>query len=324
MVAPSILPEIVSDAKRDGAALEAVSDDVDLINKVKGIKDTERRKSIDKNVGTKKDGRNAHARAEVDKDDMFRNYLDACERVKSFYREQHTKQTVAFNLAARVKYNSTVRAKMGIWQALEKLNTLIDESDPDTELSQIEHLLQTAEAIRRDGKPRWFQITGLIHDLGKLLYFFDAPGQWAVVGDTFPIGCAFSDSIIYPETFADNPDDGHPIYSTELGIYTEHCGLDSVMLSFGHDEYLYQVLKRQSSLPEEALAMIRYHSFYPWHREGGYKYLMNEKDHEMLNAVKEFNPYDLYSKADLPPNVDELKSYYLDLIKEFFPKEIEW
>ena len=28
-------------------------------------------------------------------------------------------------------------------------------------------------------------------------------------------------------------------------------------------QYLYNVLKGQSSLPEEALAMIRYHSFYP-------------------------------------------------------------
>lgn len=75
---------------------------------------------------------------------------------------------------------------MAIWEAMEKLNTLIDESDPDTSLSQIEHLLQTAEAIRRDGKPRWMQVTGLIHDLGKLLFFLNAEGQWDVVGDTFP------------------------------------------------------------------------------------------------------------------------------------------
>jgi predicted HD phosphohydrolase len=30
-----------------------------------------------------------------------------------------------------------------------------------TSVSQIEHLLQTAEAIRRDGKPEWMQV-GLI------------------------------------------------------------------------------------------------------------------------------------------------------------------
>ena len=30
--------------------------------------------------------------------------------------------------------------------------------------------------------------------------------QWAVVGDTFPLGCRFSDTIVYPELFAENPD----------------------------------------------------------------------------------------------------------------------
>jgi inositol oxygenase len=53
---------------------------------------------------------------------------------------------------------------------------------PQTTLSQIEHLLQTAEAIRRDGKPEWMQVTGLVHDLGKLLFLFDSEGQWDVVG----------------------------------------------------------------------------------------------------------------------------------------------
>ena len=78
---------------------------------------------------------------------------------------------------------------MGIWEAMEFLNTLVDDSDPDTDLSQIEHLMQTAEAIRADGHPRWFILTGLIHDLGKILCLWGEP-QWAVVGDTFPVGCA--------------------------------------------------------------------------------------------------------------------------------------
>ena len=72
---------------------------------------------------------------------------------------------------------------MSIWEALEYLNTLVDDSDPDTDLSQLEHLLQTAEQIRRDGHPRWFILTGLIHDLGKILCLWGEP-QWAVVGDT--------------------------------------------------------------------------------------------------------------------------------------------
>jgi inositol oxygenase len=190
-----------------------------------------------------------------------------------------------------------------------RLNTLIDASDPDTSLSQLAHLLQSAEACRRDGKPRWMQLTALIHDLGKLLFFFGAQGQWDVVGDTFVVGCAFPAGIIYPETFAGNPDAKDPVYSTRLGIYTEGCGLENLMLSWGHDEYLYRVVRHQSTLPEEALAMIRYHSFYPWHREGAYAEFMapDGRDARMLAAVREFNRYDLYSKSDEVPEVEELK-----------------
>ncbi len=90
------------------------------------------------------------------------------------------------------------------WAALEFLNTLVDESDPDIELPQISHLPQTAEAIRADGHPDWFVLTGFIHDLGKVLCLFGEP-QWAVVGDTFPVGCRFSERIVYPEYFALNP-----------------------------------------------------------------------------------------------------------------------
>lgn len=67
---------------------------------------------------------------------------------------------------------------MGVWEAMELLNTLVDASDPDTSATQIQHLLQTAEAMRKDGKPEWMQVTGLVHDLGKLLYFFGSDGQW--------------------------------------------------------------------------------------------------------------------------------------------------
>lgn len=80
------------------------------------------------------------------------------------------------------------------------------------------------------------QVTGLVHDLGKLLFFFGSQGQWDVVGDTFVVGCKFSDKIIYPDTFENNPDSRDPVYSTEYGVYQPHCGLDNVLLSWGHDE----------------------------------------------------------------------------------------
>lgn len=37
--------------------------------------------------------------------------------------------------------------------------------------------------------------------------FYGEP-QWAVVGDTFPVGCAWSDSIVYRTTSFDNNPDG--------------------------------------------------------------------------------------------------------------------
>jgi inositol oxygenase len=170
------------------------------------------------------------------------------------------------------------------------------------------HLLQSAEAIRKEGKPRWMQLVGLIHDLGKLLFFFGAQGQWDVVGDTFPVGCAFDDRIIFgTESFKNNEDFNNPIYSTKFGIYSPGCGLDNVMLSWGHDEYLYHIVRDQSTIPDEGLAMIRYHSFYPWHREDAYHELMNEHDKKMLKAVRAFNPYDLYSKSDEVPDPEKLK-----------------
>ena len=224
-------------------------------------------------------------------------------------------------LGKKREYLPLRRRRMGVWEAMEFLNTLVDDSDPDTELSQIEHLMQTAEAIRRDGRPRWFVLTGLIHDLGKILCLFGEP-QWAVVGDTFPVGCAFSDRVVFSEFFADNSDSQIPEYQTPCGIYEKGCGLDRVHLSWGHDEYLYRVVK--DYLPEEALYMIRYHSFYPAHREGAYAHLMNDRDQRNVRLGPRIQPFDLYSKAESRPDVDKLRPYYEELIAEFFPPILAW
>jgi inositol oxygenase len=136
------------------------------------------------------------------------------------------------------------------------------------------------------------------------------------------VGCAWSESIVFPEYFAGNPDRQRPELQTRLGIYEENGGLANVKLSWGHDEYLYHVTK--AYLPEPAQYMIRYHSFYPGHREGAYDYLMNDHDRRMFEWVRAFNPFDLYSKGDSKPRLGELKPYYEDLVAEFFPARINW
>jgi inositol oxygenase len=267
-------------------------------------------------------GKEFNATDPAKKKEEFRNYeADARPTVREFYRLNHRYQTYAFVQAKKADFLSLNRRQMTVWEAMEYLNQLVDDSDPDTDLSQLEHLLQTAEQIRKDGHPRWFILTGLIHDLGKILCLWGEP-QWAVVGDTFPVGCAFSEKIVFPKFFADNPDSSVSAYSTNLGVYEQNCGLDKVHLSWGHDEYIYNVVKDR--MPEESLYMLRYHSFYPGHREGEYDYLMNAKDREMFQWVRAFNPYDLYTKNHQKPDVKELRPFYEDLINEYLPGKLDW
>ena len=135
----------------------------------------------------------------------FRDYrANVRPGVVEFYRLNHTHQTLDFVLEKKREYLAKSRRRMGIWEAMEYLNTLVDDSDPDTDLSQIEHLMQCAEAIRAEGHPRWMILTGLIHDLGKILCLFGEP-QWAVVGDTFPVGCRYSDEDRLPRVLRREP-----------------------------------------------------------------------------------------------------------------------
>ncbi|XP_031474018.1 probable inositol oxygenase [Nymphaea colorata] len=261
----------------------------------------------------------------------FRDYDRESERkaiVENFYRKNHIYQTYEFANKKKAEFAELDRAVMGIWECCELLHNYVDESDPDLDEPQIEHLLQTAEAIRRDYPDEdWLHLTALIHDLGKVMLHptFGEQPQWCVVGDTYPLGCAFDENIVYSKYFKENPDYNHPVYSTKLGVYTENCGLDKVTMTWGHDEYMYWVAKQNNTrLPPEALFIIRFHSFYAMHRSGGYRYLMNDEDKEMLKWVLIFNKYDLYSKSKVKVNLEDVKPYYQSLIDKYFPEKLRW
>ena len=252
--------------------------------------------------------------------DAFRNYdTPVRDSVREFYKLNHRYQTYDFVQQKRAEFLAFNKKEMSVWSAMEFLNTLVDDSDPDIELDQLQHLLQTAEAIRADGHPDWFVLTGFLHDMGKVLCLFGEP-QWAVVGDTFPVGCQHSDKIVYPEFFADNPDSQNEAFNSKYGVYSHHCGLKNVTMSWGHDEYLYHITK--DYLPEPALYMIRYHSFYAQHRENAYDHLLDDHDRAMFKWVDAFNPYDLYSKSPKTPVVSELRPYYENLIAKYLPETV--
>lgn len=261
----------------------------------------------------------------------YRDYQHTTKLVQNHYQKMRTFQTLDYVKRMKKKYTEKLIHPMTLWEVFDKLEYLIDQSDPDLiGIPNIHHAFQTAEKVRIDGHPEWLQLTALLHDLGKIMYLWgcDQDGtsqkeQWGLVGDTFILGCQLPDKLVLSNYNKLNPDMNDPLLQSKLGIYQKECGFDNCYVAWGHDEYLYQVLKQNKcNLPEEALYIIRYHSLYPWHDQNCYEYLANEKDKKMLKWLKLFSQYDLYSKTDEIFDYHQLYDYYSKLIKKYFPEEI--
>jgi len=259
--------------------------------------------------------------------DTFRNYEDSARQdvVRKTYETMHRNQTVAFVRKQHEDWLKFDKGEFTVMEMIEILDGLVDDSDPDNELPNSIHDFQTAERIRQQWPDHdWFHLVGLLHDCGKVLACAEVAGdkvlpQWAVVGDTFAVGCAPSDDCVFGlKSFEGNPDLNHPVYGTELGMYEPNCGVPNLTMSWGHDEYMYRVLKENGcTIPEEGLNMIRFHSFYPWHDKRAYTQLEAPEDLKMLEWVKEFNKFDLYSKGDAIPDIEALKPYYQSLLEKY-------
>lgn len=252
------------------------------------------------------------------------------KNIKENYRLARENQCINFYQKITNEYQNRVKVKMDIWDVIEKLSDFIDISNPDINLVNLYHLFQSAEASRKNDEPDWMQLVCLIHDLGKIMYLFgsDETGtsitkQWAIVGDTFILGCKIPDTIVYPEFNKLNI--GHR-KNDELGIYRKNCGLNNCIISWGHDEFLFQTLhNNKNTLPNIALYIIRYHSLYLWHDKNEYSHLENKYDKEAKKFVKKFNKYDLYSKNDNRLDIKTLKIYYNKLILKYFETtELYW
>lgn len=268
----------------------------------------------------------------MQKNKAYRQYTRCNKQVEQCYQKQRIRQNYTFARRMQHKY-CTFEKKAAFWDLFDSLSKFVDVSDPDIHLPNASHLFQTAESIRKAGLPEWFQIVGLIHDLGKILYLKgnDMDGtsireQWAIVGDTFITGCPLPDTIIFPEFNDLNAD--HSKFSDPWGIYgkdSKGIGLNNVQCSFGHDEYLYHLLRfNRVRLPEEAYYIIRYHSLYLWHDKDEYAHFENEKDRKMKPWVKRFNQFDLYTKTDKDPgdNWKAARKYYASIIHKYIPRNL--
>ena len=103
--------------------------------------------------------------------DQFRNYDN--ENVKSSveltYKNMLTEQSIEKTVFALSSFFETNGLSYNIWNIINRLDDIVDDSDPDTDLPQIIHCYQTAEAIRRN----CIQSNGMLKDIPIRSIFSD-------------------------------------------------------------------------------------------------------------------------------------------------------
>lgn len=293
----------------------------------------------------------------------FRNYTDSKfqSRVEKTYCLMLNNQTIDYVTKMKKKYNN-LNIKTNIWMIINALENIHDESDPDNDLPQIVHAYQTAESAKKftssdyqikdlfsnqewQNLPDeqqieyqnhtltsfyqidldWFPLLGFIHDLGKILLLpeYGQLPQWSVVGDTFPVGETLCKNFVfYQKMYHVN----NSSINGDLSIYNKNCGFNKVNFSYGHDEFLANIIeKNKTDLPKEAIYIIRYHSFYSWHtpknENQGYVHLASKYDWKMLPLLKAFQKSDLYSKNSNLPSIEEIKKIFKKSFNKYFSSE---
>ena len=272
---------------------------------------------------------------------LFINFENTNQNIIETYLQQRKFHNMDFFNVLKNKYCQFTN-KNTFWELFDMLKDFVNLSDPTINRSKNYNLFQTAESIRQDGLPEWFQFIGLIHDLGKIIFKkgSDKDGtylnnKYSIIGNTFILDCPIPDTIIYPEFnifnsyYHNNIEIRNKKYKEfnlkeKLGNYQKNCGFENINCSFTNNEYLYQLLKFNNvSLPKQAFYIIRYHSLYLWHYENEYTFFENETDKEMKFWVQLFQKYTFKNNND-NYNETELKKYYSTIIDYYLPKEIYW
>ncbi|KAL4458795.1 hypothetical protein ABPG75_013660 [Micractinium tetrahymenae] len=283
-----------------------------------------------------------------------------------FYRLNHARQTVDFVKRQATAFSQLNKAAMGVWEALELLNTLREYESallgpgddgvllgaapepPAPDMPLLEHALQCAEACRAAfPDEEHMHLAGLLAPLGKLLAHakLGAEPQWAICGETFPVGCRFHPSVRHSQFFSANPDRRKRLYSSPTGVYREGCGLGGVLMSWGAGEYLHLVLRlNRVPLPPDALFCIRHLKLRCVFRPGGpYSELLSEFDRVQLPRLAKFQQLCAHRRLpraepllvpvpgavpcaageDPPMQVaPHLKQYYDSLLAKYIPQGV--
>lgn len=236
----------------------------------------------------------------------FRNYENSKDltKVEKTYKEMLENQTKTFvcNMKKKFLTNFLDKPKFNIWELTQKLDEIIDESDPDTDLPQIVHAYQTANSLENkikenilikklftknewSGLPQkykelygnkrikdfyknildwdWLILIGFIHDLGKIMLL----PNYGELPQWAVVGDTFPIDIELSSNY-NYYEKGYHLNNESINKsnYQEIIGFENIDFSWGHDEYLASILENSiNTLPREAFYIVRYHSFYSWH-----------------------------------------------------------
>lgn len=104
--------------------------------------------------------------------DDFRNYIDSerQDMVRRTYKDNHVNMTVEHVYDIHDKWLKFSHDKHSFEDVLGLVDTIIDDSNPDTSLPNTIYAFQTAESLReRYPEIDWLHLVGLLHDLGKVM-----------------------------------------------------------------------------------------------------------------------------------------------------------
>lgn len=72
----------------------------------------------------------------------------------------------------------------------------MDESENEVDINKLVNELKKDESISEDNKKEeWFNIKGIINDLGKIMELYGEK-KWEVVGEKFNVGCDWGNYIV--------------------------------------------------------------------------------------------------------------------------------
>lgn len=223
---------------------------------------------------------------------------------RNHYRKCWKFQTYEYVREMRSRFLTFSLGKATVFQALNWIHQFpaspfhswsCGDEDSGPSLRTLSFLM--AETARDEGLPDWVQLVALFHELGEAVKVLDPTTRdmaesvydWTISSRSRIVGCKAPGCASFNEFRHLNMDEEDSRYNTDVGTYSPHCGLDEVCLMWSGTEYTYHLLKHNSCLPFEGLAMIRFFLLGDWYEQNQYRSLTNEDDEDVLPFVSEFD-----------------------------------